>query len=103
MSELGIITSILEMEVKKELRQQGIVVWLDKDAYYNEYVDNLCDRYAKGDFFAPVIAFRGSYLEMLFALEPYCNGLDKERLLIHMPGHTEETIRKTPILELYHA
>ncbi|MBV6628077.1 MAG: BREX-6 system phosphatase PglZ [Rivularia sp. (in: Bacteria)] len=103
MSELGVITSVLEKEVKKELRQHGIVVWLDKDAYYSAYVDTLVERHVNGDFFAPVIAFRGSYLEMLLALEPYCNGLDKERLLIHMPGHTEETIRKTPILELYHA
>ena len=103
MSELGIITSVLEMEVKKELRQHGIVIWLDKDACYTTYVDTLIERYAKSDFFAPVIAFRGSYLEMLLALELYCNGLDQERLLIHMPGHTEETIRRTPILELYHA
>lgn len=103
MSELGLITSVLEMEVKTKLRQHGIVIWLDKDGYYNEYVDNLCDRHVRGDFFAPVVAFRGSYLEMLLALEPYCNGLDKERLLIHMPGHTGESIRKTPILELYHA
>ncbi|MBW4672228.1 MAG: BREX-6 system phosphatase PglZ [Cyanomargarita calcarea GSE-NOS-MK-12-04C] len=103
MTELGIITNVLEMEVKEKLRQHGIVVWLDKDAYYSAYVDTLIERHAKNDFFVPVIAFRGSYLEMLFALESYCNGLDKDRLLIHMPGHTEETIRKTPILELYHA
>ncbi len=35
MTELGIITSVLEVEVKKELRQHGIVVWLDKDACYS--------------------------------------------------------------------
>lgn len=101
MAEPGLITHVLEEEVKRELRQRGIVVWLDKDGVYTPYVDQLSDRYSKGEFFAPVIAFRGSYLEMLFALEPYGNGLDQEPLLIHMPGHNEESIRKTPILELY--
>lgn len=99
----GLITNVLEKEVKRELRQRGIVVWLDKDGIYTPYVDQLVDRYRKGEFFAPVIAFRGSYLEMLLALEPYGNGLDQEPLLIHMPGHTEESIRKTPVLELYRA
>jgi PglZ domain len=103
MNQPSIIASVLEAEVKRELRQRGIVVWLDKDGYYNTYIDELIERHSRGEFYAPVVAFRGSYLEMLFALEPYANGLDPEPLLIHMPGHTEETIRKTPILELYHA
>jgi hypothetical protein len=103
MSQLGIITTFLEEEVKRELRQHGIVVWLDKDGHYTAYVDQLVERHAQGDFFAPVIPFRGSYLEMILALENYGNGLDPERLIIHMPGHTEETIRKTPMLELYRA
>ncbi len=100
---MGIITNYLENEIKRVLRQQGIVVWLDKDGYYKNYVDELITRYQQDEFFAPVVAFRGSYLEMLFALESYGNGIDPERLLIHMPGHTEETIRKTPILEMYRA
>lgn len=103
MAQISLITNVLEEEVKRELRQRGIVVWLDKDGIYIPYVDQLVDRYSKGEFFAPVIAFRGSYLEMLLALEPYGNGLDQEPLLIHMPGHTEESIRKTPVLELYRA
>ena len=40
---------------------------------------------------------------MMLALEPYGNGLDPEPLLLHMPGHTEESIRHTPMLELYAA
>jgi hypothetical protein len=103
MNHLNPITAVLEAELKRELRQRGIVIWLDKDGYYNSYVDELIARYNRGDFFAPVVGFRGSYLEMVFALETYGNGLDPEPLLIHMPGHTEETIRKTPILELYRA
>ena len=103
MSELGLITKTLEAEVTEQLRKNGIVVWLDKDAHYTAYVNDLIERYKKKEFFAPVVAFRGSYLEMILNLNDYASGLDPEPLLIHMPNHTEETIRATPILELYRA
>lgn len=103
MSQLGLISSVLEEEIKEKLRKYGIVVWLDKDKHYSAYVDELVERHARGEFFAPVVAFRGTYLEMLLGLESYNNREDPDRLLIHMPGHTEESIRKTPVLELYHA
>ncbi|RJP85374.1 MAG: BREX-6 system phosphatase PglZ [Desulfobacteraceae bacterium] len=101
MSKIGPITALLEEDVKRELRQRGIVVWLDKHAVYSEYVDSLAERYMAKDFPFPVVSFRGSFLEMMFALEGYENGLDQEPILIHMPGHTEESVRKTPVLELY--
>ena len=103
MIELGLITKTLEAEVTEQLRQKGIVVWLDKDAHYTAYVDDLIERHQQGEFFAPVVAFRGSYLEMILGLDSYASGLDPEPLLIHMPNHTEETIRTTPVLELYRA
>jgi hypothetical protein len=103
MSQLGPITAALEEEVARTLRQRGIVVWLDKDGSYTAYVDALVERHTRNEFFAPVVPFRGSYLDMMLALAPYGNGLDPEPLLIHMPGHTEESIRKTPMLELYAA
>jgi hypothetical protein len=100
---MSLIATALEAEIKEKLRNYGIVIWLDKDSHYTAYVDALAQRHIEGNFFAPVIPFRGSYLEMLFALEPYGNGETPDRLLIHMPGHTTETIRKTPILEFYEA
>ena len=103
MTQPGPITAALEDEVTRTLRQRGIVVWLDKDGNYTAYVDELVERHTRGEFFAPVVPFRGSYLDMLLALAPYGNGLDPEPLLIHMPGHTEESMRATPILELYAA
>ncbi len=101
MTTLGPITAALEGEIQGELRDRGIVVWLDRDGHYTPFVDALAERYEDGDFFAPVVPFRGSYLEMLRELAPYGNGLDPEPLLVHMPGHTEETIRETPVLEVY--
>lgn len=103
MSARSPITALLEEEVKRELRERAIVVWLDRDGSYTSYVDALAERHARGDFFAPVVRFRGSYLDAMLALEDHCNGQDPDPLLLHLPGHTEETVRKTPLLEVYRA
>lgn len=97
------VSRALEHEVLNELRRQGIVVWLDKDASYTTFVDALALRSAEGSFPFPVVGFRGSFLELVFQLENYGSGLDKQPLLIHMPGYNEESIRQTPLLELYAA
>lgn len=102
-TSLGPITTTLEAEISRELRQQHLVIWLDKDSHYTTYVDKLAQRHAQGDFFAPVIPFRGSYLEMMLALENHGNKATPDLLLIHMPGHTLQSIRNTPILEMYRA
>lgn len=103
MLTLGPLTTQLESELSSQLRNHSLVIWLDKDGHYTDYVNQLAERRSQGDFFAPVVAFRGSYLEMMLALEPYGNQVTPDILLIHMPGHTEDTIRKTPLLELYRA
>ena len=97
----GLIATALEQELLGELRRRGIVVWLDLTGAYTPFVDGLVTRAGAGDFPFPVVAFRGSFLELLLALEPFGSGLDNAPLLIHMPGYTEESIRKTPVLELY--
>jgi len=97
----GAVSAALEQEILGELRRQGIVVWLDRDNSYTRFVDGLAARRARGDFPFPVIGFRGSFLELLFALEPFGSGIEKQPLLIHMPGFHEDSIRQTPVLELY--
>ena len=99
----GPVSQAIEKEILGELRRPGIVVWLDKDASYTRLVDDLAARHVDGGFPFPVVGFRGSFLELLFALEPYGSGLDRQPLLVHMPGFNEESIRKTPVLELYEA
>lgn len=103
MTDVGAASQALEQEVKNELRRQGIVVWLDKDKAYSAFVDGLAARHSRGDFPYPVVGFRGSFLELLLQLEPHGSGLDKQPLLIHMPGFNEESIKATPVLELYSA
>ncbi len=99
----GLIANALEQELFGELRRQGIVVWLDGSGWFTPFVDGLAARHAAGELPFPVVAFRGSFLELVLALEPYGSGLDNAPLLIHMPGFTEESIRRTPALELYEA
>lgn len=97
----GLIATALEQELLGELRRRGTVIWLDVTGAYCPFVDGLLARFRSGDFPFPVVPFRGSFLELVLALEPYGSGLDNAPLLVHMPGFTEETIRKTPLLELY--
>ncbi|MGC1308316.1 MAG: BREX-6 system phosphatase PglZ [Phormidesmis sp.] len=103
MPPLGPITSTLEADVSRELRNQKLVIWLDKDSHYTAFVDQLALRHSQGNFFAPVVSFRGSYLETMLALENHGNHETPDLLLIHLPGHIEDTVRKTPLLELYRA
>lgn len=97
----GPVSQIIEQEIRGEVRRQGTVVWLDKDASYTRFVDDLAGRHAAGEIPFPIVGFRGSFLELLFQLEPFGSGRDRQPLLIHMPGFNEESIRKTPLLELY--
>jgi len=64
---------------------QGIVAWLDKDSSYTRFVDDLATRHVDDGFTFPVVGFRGSFLELLFALEPYRSGLDRQPLLLDCP------------------
>ncbi|MFN8612860.1 MAG: BREX-6 system phosphatase PglZ [Vulcanimicrobiota bacterium] len=89
----------LEDLLAAKVRTSRLVVWLDREGVYSDFVDQLALR----GFFAPIVSFRGSYLEMLLALDGKADGLDKPPLLVHLPGQTPETILKTPLLELYEA
>jgi hypothetical protein len=96
MTELGAISTALEQEIRAEMNAHPTLIWLDKDNSYTAFVDALKQRDT-----VPVIAFRGSFLDLMLSLESVGTGLDAPRLLVHMPGFNEESIRETPVLELY--
>ena len=98
MNELGPVSRMLEAEVRSVVRKHGVVVWLDGEGTYSGFVDRL---QSAGDRPFEVHAYRGSYLELMLALEHAAGGADRPPLLLHMPRHTEESIRSTPLLELY--
>ncbi|RSM35585.1 PglZ domain-containing protein, partial [Actinoplanes sp. ATCC 53533] len=85
------------------MRQQGVVVWLDQAGHYNEFVDRLKVLHESGSLPYEIHAFRGSYLSLMLALDDVAAGTEKVPLVVHLPGFTEETVRSTPLFELYAA
>lgn len=103
MSELGPVSRELEAELRELVRQHSIVIWLDKESAYTDYVDGLRLRADKGEFPFPVRAFRGSFLELLLELDGLEDGVGKTPLIVHVPGHNKPELHATPVLELYRA
>ncbi len=97
---LGPVSAVLESELRERMQTHGIVVWLDADGHYSDFVDRLA---TSGGRPYGVHAFRGSFLELLMSLEGKADVVDKPRLLLHLPGFTEEDVHKTPLMELYKA
>ena len=100
-SQLQPVSATLEQLVLEELRAHPIVVWLDRDGHYTDFVDGLATRSEPSPFPAAVVGHRGSYLETMMALAPLTEGLDAPALLLHMPHANEESIRDTPLYEVW--
>lgn len=105
MTELGLVSRLLEAELRTKTRQKGIVVWLDPDSHYSPFVEQLIR--LRGQTPAaipyPVHTYRGSFLELILTLESVGNGVDRPPLLIHLPGFNRDTVQATPLLEFYAA
>ena len=99
----GPVSSVLAAEVAAVVRRHGLVVWMDKHGDYTAFVDALAAGHARGAIDFPVFGWRGSFLELMLALEAYGNGLHRDRVLIHLPGYDHANIRATPLLEQYEA
>lgn len=98
---LGPVSQALEAEVRERVRQQGIVVWLDAGAHYTGFVDRLAELRRDGKLPYDVRAYRHSHLELMLGLEELAAGTDKAPLVVHLPGFNEDTVKSTPLLELY--
>ncbi len=98
--ERGPVSACLLAELRELARRNGIVVWLDKEGSYTAFADELARRPpAEGE--VPMFPLRGSYLELMLALEDEQDGAEMTPLVVHVPGHTDESIARTPRLELY--
>jgi hypothetical protein len=98
---LGPVSATLEKELRRRVQRHGVVAWLDLDGHYSDVVDALAAQRAAGHLPYEVKAWRGSHLELMLALEDLAAGKDPPRLVVHLPGFNEESIRETPLLELY--
>jgi hypothetical protein len=100
----GPVSAALESDLREWARRQGVVVWLDLDDHYSAFVDRLVAARTVGALSSyDVRAFRGSHLALMMSLEGIAGGADKVPLVIHLPGFNEESVRDTPLFELYAA
>jgi len=99
----GPVSSALEADLRESARKQGILVWLDLDDHYSAFVDRLIEVRKAGRLPYDVRAFRGSHLSLMMALDGVAGGSEKVPLVVHLPGFNEESVRDTPLYELYAA
>ncbi|MCC5578210.1 BREX-6 system phosphatase PglZ [Microtetraspora sp. AC03309] len=99
----GPVSAVLEADLRSRVRQRGIVVWLDQAGIYSEFVERLQALRSAGALPYQVEAFRGSHLALMMALDGVATGTETVPLVIHLPGFSEETVRQTPLFELYAA
>jgi hypothetical protein len=101
--ELGPVSATLEAELRNKVRQSGILLWLDPQDNFTGIADRLTALRSAGSLPYEVHAFRGSFLELMLETEQLEGGVEMTPLLIHLPGLNEESVRETPLLELYFA
>ncbi len=99
----GPVSVALEADLRSWVRRRSIVIWLDQAGIYSEFVERLVALRAGMDLPYQVHAFRGSHLALMVALDGVAAGTEMVPLVIHLPGFTEETVRETPLFELYAA
>lgn len=100
---LGPVSVALEADVREWLSRHNLVIWLDADNHYCDFVEQLIQLRQNGPLKYDVYTFRGSHLELMLELENVTGGVDKTRALIHLPSFNEETVKGTPLFELYRA
>lgn len=60
------VSAKLREQLEGDVASKQLVVWLDPKGHYTGFVDALRDA---GGWLAPVVAHRGSYLELMVELE----------------------------------
>jgi hypothetical protein len=95
------VSSHLLGVLQDEVRKRTLIIWLDADNRYSEFVDQLIAERAEGRLNFDIKGFRGSYLELMLQLEPLTAGADRQPLVVHLPGFNTTTVCDTPLLELY--
>lgn len=97
---LGPVSAALAADLQDLTRQHGFVLWPDRPGAFTDLVDRLVRRRDAGELPFDLVAYRGSFLELMLELEPLVGGVARRPLLIHLPGFDEAAARDTPLLEL---
>jgi hypothetical protein len=99
----GIVSEHLTQRLMEDIRTKGLLVWLDKDGVYSDFVDRLAEKQAVGAYPYPVYGFRGSFVRLMRQSYPTLAGAELPRCVIHLPGFSEDSIKATPLYEAYKA
>ena len=102
-ASLGPVSKVLEADLRDWVAKHSLVIWLDADELYGSFVETLIELRHAEQLKYDVFAFRGSHLELMLALENVTAGFDTTRAVIHLPGFNEESVKATPLFELYRA
>lgn len=100
---MSLVSDLIRRKAESEIRSKGLLVWLDKEGTYSSLVDRWRLTAPLGEFSFPVLAFRGSFLELLAEGRQTLSGRFPPKCLIHMPGFNEQSIKETPLYEAYKA
>jgi hypothetical protein len=98
---MGPVSATLECDLREWVRRHGVVFFLDPSDVYSGFIDQLATATTALPY--AVVPYRGSYLEVLFALENQATGVDTTPVVVHLPGFTPEDVQKTPLFEMYEA
>ena len=76
---MGIITDYLRKLITKQIEDNGIVVWCDRDRHYTDIVSTLNIPNTT------VACYTDSFFELRHEIEPLLDGTEPPRLLIYVP------------------
>ncbi|MEY3013012.1 MAG: hypothetical protein RIT45_1747, partial [Pseudomonadota bacterium] len=100
---IGPISERLIAELNAAALRSGIVLWLDGNDDYSDWVDaQMAASSSSGARFA-LQAYRGSFLALMLQLGRLESGTTPTPLVIHLPEMNEDDVRSTPLYELYAA
>lgn len=99
MNELGPVSRHLEAHLVELARQRGILVWLDKEGTFAEFVARLHTRSELGAFPFPVRSYRGSFLALMLELDGLEEGVGMTPLVLYVPGYHRDQVSDTPLYE----
>jgi hypothetical protein len=88
LAPFGKVSSHLLDTIRKQINQNGIVVWYDPQAHYRSFLDSLPPEEL------PAIAlerYDGSFLALRSKIEPLLSAEEPPRLLIYIPMEREKT------------
>jgi hypothetical protein len=84
----GKVSGHLLDTIRRQINQNGIVVWYDPQCCYKDFLDSLPAEELPG---IPVERYDGSFLALRHRIEPLLSAEERPRLLIYIPMEREKT------------